>query len=135
MREVKIVNPFVLTHNDGHQTHFAAGVHQMEDDVADHPFVLAHSDEAPEVGLMPGSQAYEETMNARARRRQDKEAAIHQEVEQAKQAELTERYAALDQEMIDEEQAARDEEEAAKPAVARRRVIEPPPAEPEAAKE
>jgi hypothetical protein len=54
MTEVNIVKPFTFTHDDGSQEAFIPGRYDLPDELAEHFYVKAHSDEPEPVALRPG---------------------------------------------------------------------------------
>jgi hypothetical protein len=102
MKSVKIVEPFMLTHPDGRQQQFYPGDHEVDDDLAMHPYVIAHSDQAP-----PPPVNVMDAIADHARRRAGKIAALAQDAEQAKAKIIAEGMERIEQEMIDEEAAIR----------------------------
>lgn len=70
MKTIRIVKQFVLTHNNMTRQQFAPGVYELEDDIADHPYVLQHSDKPPSRIPQPGSvQAKTEAITKEQRKR------------------------------------------------------------------
>lgn len=82
---VKIVKPCLLTKNDGTQLKLTPGEHDLPPEIADHWFVLAHSDKAPQVDPPPGTPAYAQEMQRRAARDRLLAMSLEQEAEVAAQ--------------------------------------------------
>lgn len=130
MVAVTIVKSFTLTHDEttdpslslkGTDQFIPVGVHDFPDEVANHWYVQAHSDNPPLARPKPGTPQYAEQQAKAARRRALVEAAIEMEGEQAKakviqDAHLTGRIAEAEEQVHEEtmEQEAAAEEESAK---------------------
>jgi hypothetical protein len=70
MKSVHIVMPFTLTLNDGSQRKFTPGVVELEDDIAEHWYVRAHSQNPPRIPPAAGTPEYaQEQARSAARRR------------------------------------------------------------------
>jgi len=50
MPKIHVRKPFTLTHDDGSQTSFEVGEHEVETHVADHWYVKVHAADKPEAG-------------------------------------------------------------------------------------
>lgn len=57
MTTVNITSPFTFTRDDGRPLDIAAGVQDLDDDVASHWFVQAHCASVPEEQVKPESPA------------------------------------------------------------------------------
>lgn len=76
MPQINVIQPFTLTKNDGSQQKFGIGPHEVPDDIAEHPFVIVHSDKAPPYEPAPGTPEFAKAAAKKmARRRLLKEAA------------------------------------------------------------
>lgn len=71
MKTVKIVRGFTFNHPDRRLEYIPAGEHEMDDAMADHWFVRAHSDNPPEQEPQMGTPEYAETRVTRRRRLKD----------------------------------------------------------------
>lgn len=70
MKQVNIITPFTLTLEGGRQQKFTTGLYELEDELADHWYVRAHSDKAPPPRPPVGTPEYaQQEARKRARRR------------------------------------------------------------------
>jgi len=95
MPNVTVVKPFTFQHEDGYKELIPAGTYDMDEDMAKHPYVLAHTDKPPPVRALAGSHVFEEQMNAfkaAEQMRQDQEDQVAQQA--ADEARLAFREAA-----------------------------------------
>lgn len=74
-KKINIVESFTLTHDDGQQQKFNAGQHEVEDHIADHWFVRAHSDEPAPLDPPVGTQEYAKIAARKLQRRRALDAA------------------------------------------------------------
>jgi hypothetical protein len=86
MKSVRIITQFVLTHNDGRKELFAPAVYELEDTIADHPYVRMHSDNPQNTPPPAGTVAAANFAAAQSARKRVLKAAI----EEASQEELME---------------------------------------------
>lgn len=100
MKRVTIIQAFTLTLDNGSTQRINAGTHEMEDDIADHWYVIAHSDNPGYSPPKVGTPEYAREAAKKIARAKLIEAAV----EQAAQEEL-------------------DKQEAEQKEVVRRRII------------
>ena len=86
MKTVKIVKQFILQHNDKARTRelIRPGEHQFEDDVADHWWVRAHSDNPPKAEPKRGTPEYAFAQARAAAEEQQLHTAVERAAEDAK---------------------------------------------------
>lgn len=85
MPKVNIVAAFTLTRDDGSTQKFNPGVYDLDDDTADHWYVVAHTDQAKHKPAAGTIEFAREEARKRARRKL-LDAAMEEEVEKEVQA-------------------------------------------------
>lgn len=84
MKQVTIVKPFTFTHDSGKMQEFKIGVHELDDDVAEHFYVKAHSNTPPFVEPQVGTPEAAKLAAQRVQRRRIIEAAMAEEADDAR---------------------------------------------------
>lgn len=79
---VQIVQDCTVTLEDGSQQKLQAGRHELDEDVADHWFVRAHSDNPPAPQLKAGTPEYAMAAAKERQRRKIVDAAVEEAAEE-----------------------------------------------------
>lgn len=81
MKNVQIVKAFTLTHDDGSLERFNPGVYELEDNIAEHWYVVAHSNNPGPFRPAAGTPEYAKEEARKAARRKVLDAAIEEVAE------------------------------------------------------
>jgi hypothetical protein len=81
MQRVVIVESFTLTHDDGKLQRFNPGIYELDDHIATHWYVVAHSDRPGPYEPKVGTPEYAKEAARKAARRRLIDAAIEDSVE------------------------------------------------------
>jgi len=85
MKTVNIIIPFTLTLNDASRMDFDVGEHEVEDEIAAHPWLIAHSDQAPYIEPLPGTPEGAAVAARRVQRRRMLDTQTEEDTDNARQ--------------------------------------------------